>query len=241
MKIIRTSDYAEMCRKAAGIISAEVIMKPDCTLGLATGDSPLGVYELLAEWHRLRYLDFSEVTAFNLDEYRGIAPAAVQSYKFFMWENLFSKINIKPENLFIPNGTAADPEAECAGYEAEINKRGGIDLQLLGIGHNGHIGFNEPGDEFAGDTHVVDLSDSTIDANSRFFKERGDVPVQAYTMGIRTIMKARKIVLIVTGEKKAAIVKRSFFGGITPAVPASILQLHGDFTLVGDEASLSQV
>jgi glucosamine-6-phosphate deaminase len=241
VRIIRTPDYAEMSRKAAGIIAAEATLNPGCVLGLATGDSPLGVYGVLAEWCGRGLADFSGITVFNLDEYRGIAPGDARSYRFFMRENLFSKINIRPENVFIPDGLAADPAAECERYETEIDKRGGFDLQLLGIGHNGHIGFNEPGDEFIADTHLVDLSENTVDANRRFFDKRGDVPVQAYTMGIRTIMKARKILLIVTGEKKADIVKRAFYGGISPSVPASVLQLHNDFTLVGDEAALSQI
>jgi len=217
------------------------MIKPDCALGLATGDSPLGLYGRLAESCVNGEIDFSQTKAFNLDEYRGLAPDAEQGYRFFMWQNLFSKINIKKENLRIPDGLADDSAAECARYEAAIKNCGGIDLQLLGIGHNGHIGFNEPGDSFVVDTHLVDLTDSTIDANSRFFERREDVPVQAYTMGIGSIMRARKVLMIVSGEKKAEIVKRAFYGGVSPDVPASVLQLHGDFTLVGDEAALSLI
>jgi len=231
----------DLSRKAAGIIAAMVTLKPDSVLGLATGDSPLGVYRHLADSYNSGDIDFSHTRAFNLDEYRGLGPDAEQSYRLFMWKNLFSKINIKPENLNIPNGLAGDPPAECARYEEAIKSCGGIDLQLLGIGNNGHIGFNEPNAGFIVNTHLVDLSDSTIDANSRFFQRRGDVPTQAYTMGIGSIMRARKIVLIVSGRQKAEIVKHAFCGGVYPEIPASILQLHGDFTLVGDEPALSLI
>ena len=239
MRVIRAVDYFDLSRKAAGIIAAMVTLKPDSVLGLATGDSPLGIYRHLADSFNSGDIDFSQTRAFNLDEYRGLAPDAEQSYRLFMWKNLFSKINIKTENLNIPDGLAGDPDAECARYEAAIRDCGGVDMQLLGIGHNGHIGFNEPGGSFVVNTHLVDLTDSTIDANSRFFKTREEVPVQAYTMGIGSIMRARKVLLIVTGRQKAEIVKRAFRGAVSPEVPASILQLHCDFTLVGDEAALS--
>ena len=223
------------------MIASAVTLKPDCTLGLATGDSPIGTYGYLADWFINGYLDFSRAAAFNLDEYKGLAPDAEQGYRRFMRENLFSKINMPEGNIHIPDGLAKDTDAECSGYEEAIRRFGGIDLQLLGIGANGHIGFNEPAGAFVADTHLTDLTENTIDANSRFFDRREDVPTQAYTMGIRTIMSARKIVLIATGVKKAAIVKLAFFGGITPEVPASVLQLHGDFTLIGDEAALSLI
>jgi glucosamine-6-phosphate deaminase len=208
-------------------------------LGLATGGTPIGVYQCLIEWHLKGFVDFSEATAFNLDEYRGVPPQSDQSYRHYMSANLFSKIDIKPENAHIPDGLAEDPARECGRYEKLIRDCGGVDVQLLGIGNNGHIGFNEPDGAFAGETHLVDLSQSTIDANSRFFAKREDVPVQAYTMGVGTIMRARKIVLIASGGGKAEIVRRAFFGAITPEAPASILQLHDDFTLVGDAAALS--
>ena len=239
LRIIRAADYSDLSRKAAGIIAATVTVKPDSVLGLATGDSPVGVYNFLTDWYKNGYVDFSETTAFNLDEYRGLTRDAEQSYRLFMYKNLFSGINIPNERRHIPDGVASDPDAECLRYERAIKSCGGIDLQLLGIGHNGHIGFNEPGPAFVGDTHLVDLTESTIEANSRFFSKRSEVPVQAYTMGIRTIMSARKVLLIVSGEKKAEILRRAFFGDITPEVPASVLQLHGDFTLVADEAALS--
>ena len=241
MRIIRAVDYNDMSRKAADILSAAVIMKPGCVLGLATGSTPLGIYKYLADLYKGGRVDFSQAVAINLDEYRGIAPDAEQSYRYFMNANLFSKINIPLENRHIPNGLAADPAEECKRYDSVIDACGGIDIQLLGIGLNGHIGFNEPQDEFVTDTHVVDLTESTINANSRFFDKPGDVPVQAYTMGIRSIMRARRILLAVSGAEKAEIVKRSFFGGITPHVPASILLLHADVTIIGDEGALSLI
>jgi len=241
MRILHADDYLDMSRKAAHIIAAAVIMKPDSVLGLATGDTPLGIYENLAKWHSDGDLDFSRTTAVNLDEYRGLAPGSDQSYSYFMRKNLFQKINIKTENTHIPDGLATDPAQECARYESVIESLGGIDLQLLGIGLNGHIGFNEPSGEFAMKTHLVDLSASTVDANSRFFNNRSDVPVQAYTMGIGAIMRARMILLVVSGEAKAEVLKRSLFGGVKPSVPASVLQLHSNLTVVGDSAALSKI
>ena len=241
MRIIRTADFQAMSQKAAEMLAAVVILKPDCTFGLATGSSPLGIYKYLAEWHKSGRVDFSQATAFNLDEYKGVAPDAEQSYRYFMFSNLFSKINMPLKNQHIPNGLASDPAAECMRYEAAIEKCGGIDVQLLGIGLNGHIGFNEPQDGFAKDTHLTFLTESTISANSRFFDKPEDVPVQAYTMGIRTIMRTRKILLVVTGAAKAEIVKRAFFGEITPKVPASVLLLHNDVTVIGDEDALSLI
>ena len=241
MRLIRAGDYKEMSLKAAQIIAAAITMKPDSTLGLATGGTPLGIYEYLAGWHARGHLDFSRVSAINLDEYKGLAPDAEQSYCYFMRKNLFQKINIKPENLHIPDGLAGDPAKECARYDAVIDSYGGADVQLLGIGNNGHIGFNEPGGEFVKTTHLVTLSESTIDANSRFFERRGDVPVQAYTMGIGSIMRARMILLAVSGEGKADILRRALTGGVAPSVPASILQFHNNLTVVGDEAALSML
>lgn len=242
MKIIRTKDYADMSRKAANIISAQVIMKPDCVLGLATGGTPVGTYEKLVERYNEGDLDFSEVTSVNLDEYRGLPKEHPQSYWYFMNENLFSKVNIDPAKTNLPDGTNLDTAAECARYNGIIHKLGGIDLQLLGIGPNGHIGFNEPGEAFELETHCIDLAPTTIEANKRFFDGNEDlVPKQAYTMGIRTIMQARKVLMVVNGAGKAEIVKKAFFGPVTPEVPASILQLHPDFILVGDEEALSLI
>jgi len=241
MRVIRAGNYEELSRVAAGIIAAHVIKKPDSVLGLATGDSPLGLYKYLANWFGTGFIDFSEASAINLDEYRGVAPDNTQSYRYFMETNLFSKINIKPENRHIPDGLAKDSNMECARYDSVIESTGGIDLQLLGIGHNGHIGFNEPGSEFVMATHVVDLSDDTINANSRFFENPGDVPVQAYTMGIRAIIQSRAILLIIAGKQKAGIVKRALYGSVSPDVPASILQLHNNLTVVGDNDALSMI
>lgn len=241
MKIYKAKDYKDMSRKAANIISAQVIMKPNCVLGLATGSTPIGTYDQLVEWYNKGDLDFSEVTTVNLDEYKGLSRTNDQSYYYFMHQHLFDRVNIDPERTNVPNGMEPDAEKECGRYEELIRSLGGVDLQLLGLGHNGHIGFNEPGEAFEKETHCVDLTESTIEANKRFFASADDVPKQAYTMGIKTIMQAKKILIVVNGENKADIVERAFFGPVTPEVPASILQLHNDVTLVGDEAALAKI
>lgn len=241
MEIYKAKDYKDMSRKAANIISAQVIMKPNCVLGLATGSTPIGTYAQLVEWYNKGDLDFSEVTTVNLDEYKGLPRTNDQSYYYFMHQHLFDRVNIDPERTNVPNGMEPDAEKECGRYEELIRSLGGVDLQLLGLGHNGHIGFNEPGEAFEKETHCVDLTESTIEANKRFFASADDVPKQAYTMGIKTIMQAKKILIVVNGENKADIVERAFFGPVTPEVPASILQLHNDVTLVGDEAALAKI
>lgn len=241
MKIYKAKDYKDMSRKAANIISAQVIMKPNCVLGLATGSTPIGTYDQLVEWYNKGDLDFSEVTTVNLDEYKGLPRTNDQSYYYFMHQHLFDRVNIDPERTNVPNGMEPDAEKECGRYEELISSLGGVDLQLLGLGHNGHIGFNEPGEAFEKETHCVDLTESTIEANKRFFASADDVPKQAYTMGIKTIMQAKKILIVVNGENKADIVERAFFGPVTPEVPASILQLHNDVTLVGDEEALAKI
>ena len=241
MKIYKAKDYKDMSRKTANIISAQVIMKPNCVLGLATGSTPIGTYDQLVEWYNKGDLDFSEVTTVNLDEYKGLPRTNDQSYYYFMHQHLFDRVNIDPERTNVPNGMEPDAEKECGRYEELIRSLGGVDLQLLGLGHNGHIGFNEPGEAFEKETHCVDLTESTIEANKRFFASADDVPKQAYTMGIKTIMQAKKILIVVNGENKADIVERAFFGPVTPEVPASILQLHNDVTLVGDEAALAKI
>ena len=241
MKIYKAKDYKDMSRKAANIISAQVIMKPNCVLGLATGSTPIGTYDQLVEWYNKGDLDFSEVTTVNLDEYKGLPRTNDQSYYYFMHQHLFDRVNIDPERTNVPNGMEPDAEKECGRYEELIRSLGGVDLQLLGLGHNGHIGFNEPGEAFEKETHCVDLTESTIEANKRFFASADDVPKQAYTMGIKTIMQAKKILIVVNGENKADIVERAFFGPVTPEVPASILQLHNDVTLVGDEAAVAKI
>ncbi len=241
MKIYEAKDYKEMSRKAANIISAQVIMKPDCVLGLATGSTPIGTYDQLIEWYKKGDLDFSDVVTVNLDEYKGLDRTNDQSYYYFMHEHLFNHVNIKEENTNIPNGMEPDSDKECARYEEKIRALGGVDLQLLGLGHNGHIGFNEPCEEFEKETHCVELTESTIEANKRFFASADEVPRQAYTMGIKTIMQAKKILIVVSGEDKADIVRDAFFGPVTPSVPASILQMHKDVILVADAAALSKI
>ena len=241
MRIYKGKDYADMSRKAANIISAQVIMKPDCVLGLATGSTPIGLYQQLVAWYEKGDLDFSEVRTVNLDEYKGLSRENDQSYYYFMHHNLFDHVNLPAENSYLPNGMEPDSDRECRRYSELIRSMGGVDLQLLGIGHNGHIGFNEPGDAFDNDVHCVNLTQSTIEANKRFFASADDVPKQAYTMGIKTIMQAKKILIVASGEDKADIVRDAFFGPITPKVPASVLQLHNDVTLVADEAALSKI
>lgn len=241
MRVYCAADYYHVSRVAANIISAQVIMKPDCVLGLATGSTPIGTYEQLIRWYEKGDLDFSQVHSINLDEYRGLSPENDQSYRYFMNKHLFDSINIDKKNTFVPNGMEEDREKACREYDEIIRAHGGIDMQILGLGHNGHIGFNEPGSAFGKETHCVKLTESTISANARFFASVDDVPKEAYTMGIKSIMQAKKIVVIVSGESKKEIVKRAFTGPITPEVPASVLQLHNDVILVGDEAALSDL
>lgn len=241
MRIYKAKDYEEMSRKAAGIVSAQIIIKPDCVLGLATGSTPVGLYKQLIEWYRNGDLDFSGVRTVNLDEYKGISRENDQSYYYFMHQNLFDHVNIPAGNTHLPDGMEPDSEKECRRYEELIQSMGSVDLQLLGIGHNGHIGFNEPADAFDKLVHCVNLTQSTIEANKRFFASAKEVPRQAYTMGIQTIMRSKKILIIANGEGKADIVRDAFFGPITPMVPASVLQLHNDVTLVADEAALSKI
>lgn len=239
MRIIRAKDYTDASRKTANIISAQVLLKPNCVLGLATGSSPIGTYQQLIRWYEKGDLDFSQVRTVNLDEYVGLGADNEQSYIHFMRENFFDHINIDPRNTHLPNGLEPDARHQCAHYDSVIHSLGGVDLQLLGIGHNGHIGFNEPAEEFVKGTHCVELTQNTIDANARFFENEDQVPRKAYTMGILDILQAKRVVMIVTGEGKAQILKDAFWGPVTPKVPASILQLHPDFTLVADEAALS--
>ena len=240
MKLYRAKDYYDMSRKAANIISAQIIMKPNCVLGLATGSTPVGAYKQLIEWYNKGDLDFSRVKTANLDEYKGLTRDNDQSYYHFMKQNLFMHVNIDVTNTHIPDGMESDADKEAARYEEILRNLGGIDLQILGLGHNGHIGFNEPSDIFPKDTHIVDLQESTIEANKRFFESADQVPRQAYTMGIGTIIRAKKILLMVSGEDKAEILYNALCGPVTPKVPASILQLHPDVIIVADEAALSK-
>lgn len=240
MKIIRAKDYNDMSRKAANIVSAQVILKPDSVLGLATGSSPVGTYDQLVKWYHKGDVDFSEVTTVNLDEYYGMAADNEQSYHYFMHSHFFDHVNIDPAHINLPDGTELDEERECARYDALLESLGDVDLQLLGIGRNGHIGFNEPGDRYAKGTHCVDLAPSTIEANKRFFASADEVPRRAYSMGIHTIMTAKKVLVVASGEDKAWVVRASCFGPVTPQVPGSILQLHHDAIIIADQAALSQ-
>ena len=240
MKIIRAKDYNDLSSKAANIISAQVILKPDSVLGLATGSSPVGTYDQLVKWYHKGDVDFSEVTTVNLDEYYGMAADNEQSYHYFMHSHFFDHVNVDPAHINLPDGTELDAERECARYDAMRERLGDVDLQLLGIGRNGHIGFNEPGDRYAKGTHCVDLAPSTIEANKRFFASADEVPRRAYSMGIHTIMTAKKVLVVASGEDKAWAVRASCFGPVTPQVPGSILQLHNDAIIIADQAALSQ-
>lgn len=241
MHFYKTITYQRMSRKAANILSAQIIIKPNSVLGLATGSSPIGIYQQLVAWYKKGDLDFSQIRTVNLDEYIGLSHNNPQSYYHFMNENLFEHVNINLKNTNIPNGLATDTVKECARYNQVLRDMGGVDLQLLGLGHNGHIGFNEPEEAFEKETHCVDLSETTIQANARLFNNPNEVPHQALTMGIKTIMQAKKILVIISGKDKAAIAKDAFFGPVTPKVPASILQLHNDVTVVGDEDAFSMI
>ena len=236
-RIIVVKNPEQMGVEAANLFETMIQTKPACVIGLATGSTPLPLYRELIKREAAGKIDFSRVRSANLDEYKGLAPDHPQSYRKFMQDNLFDHISIKPENTIVPDGLAEDADAMCAAYEAQIENWGGIDLQLLGIGHDGHIGFNEPGDVFPAMTHQETLTEMTIDANKRFFDSIDDVPRYAYTMGIGTIMSAKKIVMVVTGADKREILKKTFWGPVTPEVPSSILQFHPDVTLVCDEAA----
>lgn len=241
MRIIKARDYDEVSRKAANIIFSVMTQKPDCVLGLATGSSPVGIYKELVRRYEEGNLDFSRVTTVNLDEYRGLDKEDPQSYAYYMKENLFSHVNIPMENTHLPDGREEDSEKACEEYNRILREAGRQDIQLLGIGHDGHIGFNEPADHFPKETHCVDLAEPTIEANARFFESREQVPTQAYTMGIQNIMAAKQILMVANGKGKAKILKEAFQGPVTPQVPASILQLHPDVILVADEEALSEM
>ncbi|MBR5539792.1 MAG: glucosamine-6-phosphate deaminase [Clostridia bacterium] len=232
MKIIRTKNYEEMSLEAAKVLAAQIVLKPNSVLGLATGSSPIGLYDKLVEWNENGLLDFSDIRSVNLDEYCGLDGTNDQSYRYFMDTNLFNRVNIDKANTNVPNGKAADYAAEGARYDELIASLGGIDIQLLGIGPDGHIGFNEPDTFFTKETHVVNLDPSTIEANARFFASADDVPRQAVTMGMGGIMGAKKVLLIASGASKKEILEKALFGPITPEVPASLLQLHPDLTVV---------
>ncbi len=236
MKVAIEKDYDIMSKKAATLIAQEIRRKPDIVLGFATGSTPLGTYAELIRMHKEEGLDFSRVVTFNLDEYYGLLPDNPQSYNYFMYENLFKHINVKPENIHIPDGMASDVKEYCRNYEEKIKEAGGIDLQLLGIGVNGHIGFNEPDDKLIVETHLTDLTQDTVKANSRFFDNIEEVPKKAITMGVGTILKARKILLLANGESKAQTIYDLLSrDSITTQNPSSLLLLHDDVTVIVDE------
>ena len=240
MDIIRARDYEDMSLKAAGIVADLIRKKPDAVLGLATGSSPIGLYKALIDMYQRGELDMSGVTTANLDEYVGLSPENEQSYRYFMDHYLFDHVNIDKARTFVPDGLAEDADAECRRYEALLSKIGERDLQLLGLGLDGHIGFNEPSEAFSDVTCCVELDQSTIEANKRFFSSAEEVPGKAYTMGIGTIMRAKKILMVVNGEAKADILEKVIRGPVCPGVPASILRFHRDVTIVADEAALSK-
>ena len=239
MRIIKTKSYEEMSKKAANIIASVVTLKPDCMLGLATGSSPIGTYDELVKKYEAGDLDFSEVTTVNLDEYKGLPKENEQSYYYFMHEYLFDKVNINPEKTYLPDGTNLNSEEEAARYEALVQSLGTVDLQLLGLGRNGHIGFNEPGEELLVHTHVADLKEETIEANARFFESKEEVPTKAVTMGVGAIMKSKKIVLIASGKNKAWAVQQMASDVITTKIPATLLKLHPNVTVVLDQEAAS--
>lgn len=241
MRVIRAKDYHDMSRKAAGVIAAQLILHPNSVLGLATGSTPIGTYARLVEQYQQGDLDFSGVTTVNLDEYYGLDRENDQSYHYFMQNHLFRHVNIDPARIHLPQGLETDTAKECARYDALIASLGGVDLQLLGIGRNGHVGFNEPASSFTNGTHCVRLSTSTIEANQRFFPSADDVPRRAYSMGIQTIMSARTVLLAASGKDKAWAIKEVLTGGITPQVPGSILQLHPHVIVIADEDAMSMI
>lgn len=235
MKIIVADTYEEMSRQAADEIAAVMASKPNCVLGLATGTTPIGLYADLVARHQRGELSFAEASSYNLDEYRGLPGTHEQSYRYFMQDNLFDHVDIDAARTHVPDGSNPDAQAACAEYERAIEEAGGVDIQLLGLGHNGHIGFNEPCDEFPKETHVVELTESTIQANSRLFDSIDEVPREAYTMGVGTIMRAKRILVVANGAGKAEIVRDAFTGPVTPQVPASVLQFHPDVTVIVDK------
>lgn len=237
MRIIICENYEELSKRGAEFFVSQIMLKPDSILGLATGSTPVGLYQNLIKWNKEGRIDFSEVTSFNLDEYYPIAPDNNQSYRYFMNENLFDHINIDKSRTYVPNGLAADPDAECERYEALIDEKGGIDLQLLGIGRNGHIGFNEPDGELNAKTHITELTESTIEANSRFFDDISKVPKKALTMGMGTILKSKKILMLVSGKEKHEVLHQLLSDDVTTSNPATLLKVHPDVVVICDKAA----
>ena len=236
MRFIVCEDYDELSKKAAEFVSAQIMLKPNCNLGLATGSTPIGMYKNLVDMN----LDFSQVTTFNLDEYYPILRSNPQSYHYFMTEHLYKWVNLKKDHIFIPNGETKDPVQECIDYEKAIAEHGGLDLQILGIGQNGHIGFNEPSATLNSYTHITDLTQNTIEANSRFFNSIDEVPTKALTMGIATIMRANRILLLASGKEKARVVQALKGNMIDPEIPATILAAHNNVTVIADKAAFGE-
>lgn len=241
MRIIVVDNYKEMSKKAAAMIASQIILKPNSVLGLATGDTPLGMYKELIEMYDMKQIDFREVKSFNLDEYYGLEKENSQSYHYYMMKNFFSNINIDKEKINIPNGKAEDIKKECENYDEKISDSGDIDIQVLGIGVNGHIGFNEPSVDFKAGTHLVELDEKTIKSNSRFFNSIEDVPTKAISMGIKTIMNSKKIVLLANGKGKEDAIFKTVKGKICPEVPASVLQFHNDVTIILDKEAAGKL
>ncbi|MBE7049447.1 MAG: glucosamine-6-phosphate deaminase [Ruminococcaceae bacterium] len=235
MKVIVCNNYDELSMEAAKIMAATIKEKPDGVLGLATGSTPIGMYDNLIEMYKNGELDFKDIKTFNLDEYYPLSADNDQSYHYFMNKQLFSGINVKEENIHILDGLSKDPEKECADFEKLIDEAGGIDIQVLGIGQNGHIGFNEPDDKLYANTHLTDLTENTIKANSRFFEKESDVPTKALTMGMGTILKAKKIIILANGKAKHKVVSELVQPMITTNNPATFLNAHADVTLICDK------
>jgi glucosamine-6-phosphate deaminase len=241
MELLVVKNYEEMSKKAASIIASQVVIKPQSILGLATGDTPLGMYKELVEKYNRNEVDFSKVKTFNLDEYYGLEKENSQSYYYYMMNNFFKFINIDKNNVNVPKGTSDDVEEDCLNYEKKIKEAGGIDIQVLGIGVNGHIGFNEPNVNFEAQTHLVELDEKTIKSNARFFNSIDEVPKKAISMGIKTILQSKKIILLATGESKAEAIYNTLYGKISPEIPSSILQLHQDVTIILDEEAAKKL
>ncbi len=241
MRIVLSETYRDMSRKAAYIVASQVILNPRSVLGLATGDTPLGLYHMLISMHWTGDLDFSGVQTFNLDEYYGLSPENPQSYHYYMTHNFFQHINITEKQWHIPDGTTQNVEEECRRYDKAIDHAGGIDLQILGLGVDGHIGFNEPDGKFERGTHFVELQQSTIEANARFFNSPEEVPRHALSMGIKSIMKAKQILLLASGEAKAEIICQALRGEVLPELPASVLQLHPNTICILDRAAAARL
>ena len=235
MKILVCKDYEELSRKSAEIVVSQVNQKKDSVLGLATGGTPVGMYQELVKSYREGKVDFGKVITFNLDEYYGVDPTNVNSYHYYMNTNFFDHVNIDRKNINIPNGMSKDIEKECREYDEKIQSLGGIDLQILGVGLNGHIGFNEPARELMSTTHITDLTKETINANARFFEDISQVPTKAITVGMATILRSKKIVVLINGKNKSKIFEKITGKKITTQIPATLLQLHPDVTIVVDE------